>query len=296
MNMDTPLTDQKDIIKYVETESTQNVVNNESGRQLESLPGVPLSEIYQQTTDSVIQALKNHTVVCVAGMSGMGKSELFMGEVSWIQNMRANGESASLGSLAEELNQKGISYEMYEAMMVEYYLNDEDQLADFDNLQIIVIDESQFFIASEKPAILQRLLAYARDKGKKIVLIGGGVLDSPQQSENLKELLKSAGEQQVDEEQLVEIKPEILTDIQAANFLQMRGLTEEWATKVVKILIQQHVPLIMRALFTLYIPNPEDKDDWEAYSEKVIKECKSIKRMQTDHISDTSELQYVTSP
>ena len=213
----------------------------ESGRSLSESPeGQPLNELLSDFSKNVLEELDKDNLVIVGGESGLGKSELFLSSTKL---------KVQAGGIVDILNQQDRTYRVVSAQSMsasrdlERILNEED-----DSLpEVVLIDESAVMIDSKyiKFDIVKKLL----DRGRKIVLVGGGNMRATEQNKVIKNGLNKY-QISVNDNQIFEFPANTLNKLQSEQLLIALNpdMTEENAHQVIDGLDKQNIPRIFRVV------------------------------------------------
>jgi hypothetical protein len=215
----------------------------DSGRTLEEAPkDQPFSELLSGFSTDVLEVLDRENLVIVGGESGLGKSELFLGNQRRI---------IKAGGLADQLASQGRTFKLINASNEDYAVDQVKRILEADDREkpeVVFVDESGAMFDSKQ--LRFNAVKDLLEDGRKVVLVGGGNLQASKQNELIKDGLKTTGVE-VSESQMFEFPALTLNFGQCSDLLMVLHpeMDSNQAGQVVKTLDRQNIPKIFRAIF-----------------------------------------------
>ncbi|OGM63458.1 hypothetical protein A2961_03265 [Candidatus Woesebacteria bacterium RIFCSPLOWO2_01_FULL_39_21] len=222
-----------------------------NGEPLETKSG-PLSNLFAEITQRALEVLEVKSVVLVAGPSGIGKTELFLG------NLGIGASPIEAGGIATALSRKGVTWWYENLQTRDEYLQcaafgrpvdseGEEIIRNIRRAQILLLDEGGLLAVSEE--LSAAVVKFVGD-GKKFVIVGGSTASSSEQLDAMSQSLVGVG-LEIGEDQRIKLVPNLLTPSQAEELLMARGgrMNQEAARAIVQRYGELEVPLMFRTVW-----------------------------------------------
>src|SRR3989339_853516 len=200
---------------------TERIYTFNSGRRLEESPAEQSLDMFlREFSEEVLNELDKSGLVIVGGESGLGKTELFLGQML---------KDVSAGGIAEVLRQKGRTFVYVStqghsiARMAEEVIGTKPDKKP----EVVLVDEAGVMIDSKDIdfGVIKRLL----DDGRKVVLVGGGHRRASEQSKAIRKGLAKK-RIKVNDQQMFEFPARTLNDQQSVELLI--SINPDWEENV----------------------------------------------------------------